>query len=214
MKKMIAVCALLAGVLASRPAGAEVAVRSYQGQNVAVEVAQAGPAQGAVFAGVSLVPALECPSAAYAVHGFRFNFLVGRHHDVYGLDLGVLGNLVTRERGGVGLACLFNSCERSVGAFDIAGVFNNAYLGFDGLQFAAGMNWTEGVMAGAQVALVNMAGELAGIQLGAVNVSEKGGGLQIGIFNFSEQLSGFQLGLVNLNVDSSVPMLPLFNCAF
>lgn len=211
---MIVVCALLAGMFASRPLNAEVAVRSYQGQNVAVEVAQVGSAQDAFLAGVAFMPAIEWPSAQYAVHGFRLNFLIGRHHDVYGLDLGVLGNLVTHERGGGGLACLFNSCERSVGAFDIAGVFNKAYLGFDGLQFAAGLNWTEGVMGGAQVALVNMAGDLAGVQLGVVNVSEKGGGLQVGIVNFSEQLSGVQLGLVNLNMDSSVPMMPLFNCAF
>lgn len=216
-KGLMAIGAVLLGACAPHLLNAAVAVRTYQGQNVretTPAMEQTAAPEGASLVGVALVPALEFPSETYAVRGFRMNFLVGDHHDVYGLDIGVLGNLSARRFGGIGLAGLFNSCGQSVGGVHLAGLFNKAYVGFGGLQFAAAVNWTEGVVAGGQVALVNMAGRLTGVQLGAVNVSEKGGGLQFGLFNFSEELVGCQVGLVNLNMDSSVPMLPLLNFAF
>lgn len=164
--------------------------------------------------GFALMPKVETPDESWDVVFLRFNLFVGNHRCVYGLDIGILGNMVDQEMGGLEIAGLFNSIGTSSGAFGIAGILNHAAWNFSGLQLAAGFNWTEGAFSGLQIALANKVGRLSGVQIGAFNFAEKGAGLQIGAVNFSEQLEGFQIGVININRDSAVPMFPVFNFAF
>ncbi len=139
---------------------------------------------GYSFAAFGIVPALEWPAAENEIDGFRFNLFAGEHIDVYGFDLGVFGNFVKREVGGLQIAGLFNVVGESDGA----------------LQIAAACNYCKG--------------DFGGVQVGAVNVTEKGRGLQLGLVNRANILYGVQIGVANFIDASSVRFFPLVNCAF
>jgi hypothetical protein len=136
------------------------------------------------FAAFGIVPALEWPAADYEIDGFRFNLFAGEHVDVYGFDLGVFGNFVKREVGGLQIAGLFNVVGESDGALQIAAVCNYCK------------------------------GDFGGVQVGLVNVTEKGRGLQLGLVNRANILYGVQIGLANFIDASSVRFFPIVNCAF
>lgn len=139
---------------------------------------------GSSFAAFGIAPELEWPSADCEIAGFRFNLFAGDHVDVYGFDLGVFGNFVKREVGGLQIAGLFNVVGESGGA----------------LQMSVACNYCKG--------------DFGGVQAGAVNVAEKGRGLQIGLVNRANILYGVQIGLANFIDASPVPFFPLVNCAF
>jgi len=139
---------------------------------------------GSSIISLGIAPRLEWPSADYEVTGFRFNFFAGEHVDVYGLDLGIVGNFVKREVGGLQIGGLFNAVGESDGA----------------VQVAIASNYCSGDFGGAQV--------------GLVNVTEKGRGLQIGLVNRANILYGVQIGLANFIDASSVRFCPVVNCAF
>ena len=82
------------------------------------------------------------------------------------------------------------------------------------MRLAAALNDSEGAFNGVQVALCNYTPRLTGLQVGAVNVIERGRGLQVGVVNTSDVLYGAQIGVINIITHSSVPFLPVFNCAF
>lgn len=139
---------------------------------------------GSSFAAFGIVPALEWPAANSEVDGFRFNLFAGEHVDVYGFDLGVFGNFVRREVGGLQIAGLFNIVGESDGA----------------LQIAVACNYCKG--------------DFGGVQVGLVNVTEKGRGLQLGLVNRANILYGVQIGLANFIDASPVSFFPIVNCAF
>ena len=139
---------------------------------------------GSSIVAMGVAPILEWPTADYDITGFRLNIFAGEHIDVYGLDLGIFGNFVKREIGGLQIAGLFNVVTES----DCA------------IQVAAACNYCKG--------------DFGGVQLGLVNVTEKGRGLQVGLINRANILYGVQIGLANFIDASSVRFFPIFNCAF
>jgi len=139
---------------------------------------------GSSVAAFAIAPIVEWPAADYAVTGFRFDLFAGDHVDVYGLDIGLVGNFVKREIGGLQLAGLFNV----VGESDCA------------VQVAAACNYCKG--------------DFGGVQVGLVNVTEKGRGVQVGLVNRANILYGVQIGIGNFIDASPVRFFPLVNCAF
>lgn len=204
MKRSVIVFALLlahaGGVLAE-----EVATRDF-GTGAAVtgggvltrEIAVRNPSAGLTPLAVSFVPVAELPSGDWSVAGLRLNLLVGRHRDVWGVDIGVIGSDVTCDGGGLQTAGIFSRCGGD----------------FQGVQMSGVINWTDGEIGGVQVALVNHVSELSGLQLGFLNVADRGSGVQIGIVNAARALDGLQIGLVNVIRESPVPFFPIANFAF
>lgn len=139
---------------------------------------------GNSYAAIALFPSFEAPCVNYEIDGFRLNIGVGEHVDVYGLDLGVIGNIVRREVGGVQIGLLFNAAGESGGALQIAAICNY------------------------------VTGDFSGAQIGLFNVAEKGCGLQVGLVNRSVSFQGLQIGVLNFNEASSVPFFPVVNFAF
>lgn len=139
---------------------------------------------GMSFAAFSLAPSLEWPARDYAVTGFRFDLFVGDHVDVYGLDLGVLGNFTKREIGGLQIAGLFNIVGESCETLQIACLVNNCK------------------------------GSFSGAQVGLMNIVEEGCGVQFGLVNRAYSLSGVQIGLANMIEKSHVPFFPFMNFSF
>lgn len=139
---------------------------------------------GSSVAAFAVAPRLEWPAEDHEIAGFRLSVFAGEHVDVYGLDVGVVGNFVKREIGGLQLAGLFNV----VGESDCA------------VQVAAACNYCRG--------------DFGGVQLGLVNVTEKGRGVQVGLVNRASILYGVQIGIGNFIDSSPVRFFPIVNCAF
>lgn len=218
----IAGAIVLAAALVQVLAG-EVTVRHYgeggsvQPGEVAVReiaVPEPSPYVGTSPLALGFAPRFEVPSEEYDVVMLRINFLVGRHRQFHGLDIGGLGNFTVGEMGGIGVAGLFNDVGMAKAAILVAGAVNHSLWDFSGGQVSGLFSWTEGMHSGLQVAPVNKAGRLGGAQIGAVNMAGTGTGLQIGVINVAERLSGFQIGAININRDSTMPFMPVINFAF
>lgn len=210
---MMTAGASLAGTVSVRTYGG---VPSESGRVVVRDIKPLDPppSGGESAAAFSIVPQLSWPSSDYDVRWFRFNLLMGSHRSVRGFDLGLLGNMADCESSGLSFAGLFNTTGQSAGAVHLAGLFNYSSWDFSGVQLAAALSWTEGVHTGVQFGVATSAGRLRGLQLGVVNCAEQGAGVQLGVVNTSDRMTGLQLGLLNINLDSSVPVLPLINFAF
>ena len=175
--------------------------------------AEAEPAHGFFPLGLYLLPNIGFPGEHWDVGPVRINLIAGRNRDVYGLDLGLVGNMATEEFSGLQSAGLFNRIGHSDGAVQLAGVFNHCCGDFTGLQ-AAIANVADGEMDGLQIGLYNRASVLDGMQLGFFNIVDSGDGVQIGVINSARELDGLQIGVINIIRDSSMPFLPLLNFAF
>ena len=215
-----AICALLlleaATASASEPVVREYGKDSDPSTPVIRELAPPAlpPAAGILPFALGIFPTVEIPSHDWDVAFFRLNLFVGRHRDVYGLDVGAIGNETTGECVGVQTAGLYNRIGWSEGAFQFAGVLNRSAGDFAGLQVAFAANITDGTMTGFQCGLVNRAARLDGLQIGFFNIAETGSGVQIGVWNSAQSLEGLQIGLGNYNADSSIPFFPIVNFAF
>ncbi len=225
MKRTILLVAAIAPSLAFvAPASADgVLSRTYAEQPAssdgsvvtrAIAAPSPEPPAGVSPLALALVPAIEAPSEDWSVAGLRVNLLVGRHRDVQGVDVGLLGNEVDDDLEGVQIAGIFNRIGRSDGAWQSAGILNRCESDFLGVQTAGVLNWTDGAVEGVQIALANRATDLSGLQLGLYNAVDRGTGVQIGLVNAARVLDGLQIGLVNVIRDSTVPFFPIVNFAF
>lgn len=165
-----------------------------------VQVCAPAPYYGTMPFAFAIAPAIEAPSQEWDVAVVRLSLLAGRHRAMYGLDLGILGNITDYEMNGLALGGLFNSVGESTGAVQIALLVNFAAFDFSGCQIAALYSATEGTMTGLQLGAANYAGKLSGIQFG--------------LYNFAETLNGLQIGVINLNKSSSVQFMPILNFGF
>ena len=174
----VATCAIAAAERVDYVTGSNVQRRQMAAENRGVSVAGSSPIA------LAFAPGVECPAADYDVTGFRFSLFAGDHVDVYGLDIGIFGNFVKREVGGLQISGLFNV----VGESDCA------------VQIAAACNYCKG--------------DFGGVQIGLVNVVEKGRGVQVGLVNRANILYGVQIGVLNFIEASTVSVFPILNCAF
>lgn len=109
-----------------------------------------------------------------------------------GLDLAIGGEATNAY--GVQLALIRNKVIDTAGA----------------LQVAIGAN-SAGVLAGAQISLLNEAIVAKGLQLGLINSAYDVRGFQIGLLNNTDMIYGFQIGLINVIKGSKVPFMPIIN---
>lgn len=172
------------------------------------------PSHGVSPIAFGIFPAVEAPSQDWDVAFLRINILAGRHHGVYGLDVGVVGNEVLGEFVGLQVAGFYNRIGESDAALQFAGFINRCNGDFAGMQTAVAANFADGTMTGFQFGLVNRAARLDGLQIGLFNIAETGSGVQIGVWNSAQSLEGLQIGIGNYNADSTMPFFPVINFAF
>ncbi len=171
---------------------------------------------------LNLAPPVQFPPEDYSITGARLSLLWGKHRDVYGIDLGVLGNITEQDFVGVGLSGLFNSTKGSTTIIGLqaAGVanVNSGKTSVYGLQLALAMNYNtaEATIAGLQVAMANVSehSTIYGAQLGVYNRADTVYGFQIGIVNSTKNLHGIQLGLMNFNDSGPFKISPFLNVGF
>lgn len=171
---------------------------------------------------VSIVPPVEFPPEDFSITGARLSVLYGHHRNMYGLDLGVLGNITDQDFTGIAVSGVFNNTRGTTNilGLQLAGLTNintnktNVY----GLQAALGMNYNtaESRVIGLQLSLVNWSPftTIDGLQLGVYNKARAVYGLQIGLVNDCENLHGIQIGLVNFNHAGPFVVSPILNVGF
>jgi hypothetical protein len=139
--------------------------------------------------------------------------LLGRAHDLDGVELSVIGGIRTGHVDGVQISGFYNQSQgrlRGVQASDglnlvqstsygvQAGTVNWASKDFHGLQGSV-VNVTKEGLHGVQGAVFNYAGELDGVQGAVVNLAGRTDGLQAAVVNVvTERGEGLQAGVVNV----------------
>ena len=163
---------------------------------------------------ISLVSACEFPSPEQDIYGIRLNLFGGTHHDVSGIDVGVLCNFVSNGVYGVQVGGLVNAVPHETWGVQFAGLVNIAGMEFTGMQ-AAGLLNIAGDVCGAQLSGLgniglrvdglqisgggNLAAIVKGCQIGGTggNVALTVGGLQVsGVLNSAYRLRGLQCSAV------------------
>lgn len=185
-----------------------------------------GPLAQAAFVSplsVNIAPPVQFPPSDFNVIGVRASVLWGRHRDVAGIDVGLLGNITDQSFTGLSVSGLFNYTKGSTRALGLqfAGLtnINTSKTQVFGLQFALGANYNQAAstVAGFQIAgLANVAPftDIYGFQIGLYNRAKDVYGLQIGLVNVADNLHGVQIGLVNFNKKGPFAISPILNVGF
>jgi hypothetical protein len=172
---------------------------------------------------VNIAPPIEFPPSDFNVTGLRASVLWGKHRDVTGVDIGLLGNITEQSFTGLAVSGIFNYTKGTTTAIglQLAGLanINNSKTMVYGLQFALGanLNQAESSVAGFQIALLaNVAPftDIYGFQIGLYNRAKSVHGLQIGLVNVTDDLHGIQIGLANFNKSGPFAIAPVLNVGF
>ncbi len=167
---------------------------------------------------ISVVPPVQFPNSEFSVTGARLSALWGKHRDVYGLDLGLVGNMTEQRFVGLAVSGLFNQTsgdttilllQAAVGAN-----LNAQKTAVYGLQVAAlNKNDAESKLIGIGLGLVNLSPNMSiyGFQAGLYNKARSVYGLQIGIINQTTDLHGIQIGLLNFAMNGPFAVAPILN---
>lgn len=172
---------------------------------------------------VSILPPAQFPKEDFTITGARVSTLFGRHNNVYGLDLGAIGNITTQNFVGLAVAGGFNMTKGTteILLLQLAGGanINSGKTSIYGVQLALGanINSAEDRLIGLQAAaLANLSENTAvyGAQVGLYNRARDVYGLQIGLVNDANSLHGIQIGLVNFNRTGMFAVAPILNIGF
>ena len=168
---------------------------------------------------VGVAPPVQFPTKDFSVTGVRASLLWGRHRDVYGIDLGVLGNVTDQSFVGLGVSGLFNLTNgmTTILGLQAAGLTNINTKSVDvyGVQVALGLNKNDGASTvnGVQIAAVNLSEHtvIRGAQIGVYNTAQAVYGLQVGLVNVCDNLHGLQIGLANFHHKGLFVVSPILN---
>ncbi len=171
---------------------------------------------------VGLIKPVQFPPGDFSITGARLSLLWGQHRDLYGIDVGLLGNITEQTFTGLAVSGLFNATHgtTTILGLQLAGLTNintnktNVY----GLQLALLANYQEAAstVVGVQMAVANFAAhtDIYGFQLGVYNKAQSVHGLQIGLVNSASDLHGLQIGLINFNDKGMFGVSPILNVGF
>lgn len=171
---------------------------------------------------LNLVPPLQFPPDDFSVTGARISLFWGQHRDMYGIDLGLIGNITEQTFTGIGVSGLFNYTKgetTSIG-LQLAGLtnLNAGKVGIYGLQASLGLNMNagEGRLVGVGLAIANHMPftDVYGLQAGIYNKARDVYGFQIGLVNVATNLHGVQIGLLNFNEKGLFAVAPFLNVGF
>lgn len=172
---------------------------------------------------LSVAPPVQFPPGDFSVTGVRASVLWGKHRSMYGLDLGVLGNITEQNFTGIAVSGIFNATQGGtlITGLQFAGLanINTSATTIVGLQGTLGVNYNSAAatVSGIQLALLaNLSPftDIYGVQVGLYNRAKVVNGLQIGLVNVADNLHGLQIGLVNFNKSGPFAISPLLNVGF
>lgn len=172
---------------------------------------------------VSIVPPIQFPPDDFTVTGVRASLLWGSHRDMYGIDVGLLGNITSQTFTGLAVSGLFNATHGTTNILGLqfagAANINTNKTNVFGLQAALGMNLNTAAATVAGVELAVLANQapftdIYGAQIAIYNRAKDVYGLQIGLVNVADNLHGLQIGIVNFNHKGPFAVSPLLNVGF
>lgn len=171
---------------------------------------------------VGIIPPVEFPPSDFTITGARVSLLYGHQRDVYGVDIGGLGNITDLSFVGIGLAGGANITHGSTTILGLQGAgganINTNKTHVYGVQLALGlnMNTAESSVTGLQMAIANLSEHTSiyGVQAGIYNVAQDVYGFQIGVVNVANALHGIQIGLLNYNKTGTLAVSPILNAGF
>lgn len=170
---------------------------------------------------IGILPPIQFPPSDYDITGFRLSLLWGNQRDIYGLDLGVLGNITQQDFVGIGVSGLVNYTKgnTTITGLQLAGLTNvnlqktNVY----GIQASlVNYNQAESSVNGVQLGAFNLSTHttLRGFQFGIYNRAKSVYGLQLGVVNVADNLHGIQIGLLNFHHTGLFFVAPVLNIGF
>lgn len=171
---------------------------------------------------VSVIPPVQFPPSDFSITGVRASLIWGRHRDIYGLDLGVLGNVTEQDFTGIGISGLANITHGTTTILGLqaagAANINTNKTSVLGVQLALGLNQNtaESSVIGLQLALANLSDhtKIYGFQMGIYNRALAVYGFQVGVVNVTDNLHGVQIGLINFNKSGFFKVSPILNVGF
>lgn len=172
---------------------------------------------------VAIVPPVQFPPNDFSVTGVRASALWGKHRNMYGIDVGLLGNITEQDFTGIAVSGIFNNTRGTTNILGLqfAGItnINTNKTRIIGLQAALGANYQSAAstVAGVQLALLaNVAPftDIYGLQVGLYNRAKEVYGFQIGLVNIADNLHGIQIGLANFNHKGPFAISPIINVGF
>src|SRR5258708_2745191 len=93
---------------------------------------------------IDIVPPLQFPPEDFSVTGLRVSALWGQHRNMYGIDIGALGNITELAFTGIAVAGGFNHTRgnTTIVGLQAAGItnINTNKVSVVGIQVAGGMN--------------------------------------------------------------------------
>ena len=170
---------------------------------------------------ISILPPAQFPSSEFSVTGARVSALYGHHRDVYGLDVGVIGNMTEQRFVGAAVSGLFNQTSGDTTVLllqaAIGANINMQKTSVYGVQLAIlNKNDAESKLVGIGLGLANLSPNMNiyGLQAGIYNVARSVYGFQIGLINQTTDLHGIQIGLVNFSKNGGFAVAPILNIGF
>ncbi len=127
--------------------------------------------------------------------------------DMRGVQIGGLANVAHDVRG-MQLSAISNMVAGGVTGLQLSAITNIAVSNDRALQLSGLANVCTREMKGVQIAYGNYAGEVDGLQLGLFNMC--GGevrGIQIGLVNYSKDSTAHKLGLVSITPSTRIQMM-------
>lgn len=171
---------------------------------------------------IGVLNPVQFPPDDFNVTGARISLLWGKHRDVSGLDLGVIGNTTTQSFTGLAVAGGINHTENgaTILGLQLAGLanYNEEKAHVYGFQVALGANYNkaESTVVGLQLAAANLSANTTvyGAQVGFYNKAREVYGIQIGLINSATDLHGLQIGLLNFHQKGLFVVSPILNAGF
>lgn len=187
---------------------------------MALTIGQAHAAVSPVSFGI--LPPIQFPPDDFGITGVRVSGLWGHHRDLWGIDIGGLGNITDQTFTGLAVAGGVNVTKGQTTIIGLQGAglgnFNTNQVRVYGLQVAAIMNSNKSSssVTGLQAAGVNWAPHTSiyGFQVGIVNRALNVYGFQIGVVNIANSLRGIQIGLANFHHTGTFVVSPVLNIGF
>jgi hypothetical protein len=172
---------------------------------------------------IGIVPPVAFPPSDFSITGARVSLIYGDQRDIFGLDLGVIGNITRQSFVGIGVSGLFNITHgpTTVLGLQLAGLMNytTEKTHVFGVQVAGLVNQNTAVssVTGLQLALAANLSEhtdIYGFQIGLYNKAQSVYGFQIGLVNVANSLHGLQIGLINFHQTGLFAVSPILNVGF
>lgn len=161
---------------------------------------------------LSIATPIQLAGPTWNVYGLALNLFYVQHHEMYGLDLGLVS--FNRDNfAGIQVQGAVSWSNIDANGLQISGLANSVLGNGNGIQLSSCVNYNRGDFVGGQLSAVNYNGAICGFQGGVFNYNKgvckalqigvanadinEYRGCSIGGVNYAVRFRGLQLGAIN-----------------